>query len=481
MDITTRFDFDSLDHSKDNTPNLVISLRAPSLDWVAKRPQIAILPVVDLSGSMQGPKLEYAKQSVLKLIEHLQEGDYAGLVTFSDRAKVVVKPQRITGEVKDKLKKAAQGLRIGGGTNFADGMITALDVIQQLDLPAKFLHRVIMFTDGMPTIGICDNNTILAMLEKKMARATVSAFGYGDGDGEWSGCDQSFLTELSNLGRGNYAYVKDPDDALGAFGKELGGLLSTYATDLRLEIEPSNGAHVVKPITNIEHEEDVTGLVEVPISDILGEETRHFVFATKTLKTAKVFPRETTIFDVRLSYDMLTEDGTKVTETAEAKAKVRFVRAKDAQAKPHTEVDQIIALHQTIRAQLEAEEAAEKGDYEQAVQVMNFIAEDVGQRGHQNVAQVALTTSGRVGSAAMYVQNAGYLRSVAHGGTRAYGTSALDGEAAQQLASCNVSLSNSAMDEYATSFTTESTTGGEQPAASGELVIPANVALNNDD
>lgn len=484
MDIIARFDYDKLDHSQENTPHLVVSVHAPSLDWVTKRPQIAILPVIDLSGSMGGAKLDYAKQSVLKLIEHLQEGDYAGLVTFDNRAQVIVEPQRVDSDTKVTLKKAVQGLHVGGGTNFADGMLKALDVIQGLDLPPKFLHRVIMFTDGMPTVGICDNKTILALLEKNMARATVSAFGYGNGLGEWTGCDQSFLTKLAGLGKGNYAYVQDPDDALGAFGKELGGLLSTYATDLSLELEPSNGAHFTKVITNVEHDKDVTGTIDIPISDILSEETRHFVFATRMLEVAKAFPRETTVFDIRLSYDMLTEDGTKTTKTVETKAKVRFVRAKDAQEKPHVEVDQIVALHQTIRAQLEAEEAAEKGDYAGAAQVMQLVAQDVGQRGHENVAQVALTTSGRVASAAMYVQNAGYLRSVASGVTRAYGTSALDGEAAIQLQSCNVSLSNSAMSQYQSSFTEARPSTDE--VTSGDLVIGNGtgdtiISINNSD
>lgn len=455
MDIIARFDFDKLDHAKENTPNLVISLRAPSLDWVTKRPQIAILPVVDLSGSMQGPKLDYAKQSVIKLVEHLQDGDYAGLVTFDNRAKVVVKPQRITAQVKDALKKAVRGLGIGGGTNFAAGMVEAIDVIQGLDLPPKFLHRIIMFTDGMPTVGICDNKTILAMLQKKLARATVSAFGYGVGQGEWSGCDQDFLTEFSKLGKGNYAYVQNPDAALGAFGKELGGLLSTYATDLRLEVEHTNGAHVTKVITDVEHEEDVTGLIDIPISDILAEETRHFVFATKMGIKDKAFPRETTVFDIRLSYDVLTEDGAKETRSEEGNAKVRFVRAKDAQTKPHEDADQIVALHQTIQAQHEAEKAAEAGNYPQAVRVMSVMAQNAQDRGHVHVAEAARNTSGRLGSSVMYAQSAGYLRSFSRGATRAYGTSAMDGDAAQQLTGCNVAFNNSAMDQYQSSFTVD--------------------------
>lgn len=472
MDISAKFDYSRLDHAKDHTPNLVVSLKAPQIDWVEQRPTIAILPVVDLSGSMEGDKLTYAKQSCLKLIEHLQTGDFAGLVTFSNSAEVVVKPQRVDSDVKLKLKKAVEGLRIGGGTNFAAGLVDSIDEIQKLDLPPTVLHRVIMFTDGMPTVGICDNKAILALLEKKRARATVSAFGYGAGAGEWTGCDQDFLTELSSRGRGNYAYVRDPDDALGAFGKELGGLLSTYATDLHIEVEPANGAIIKRVITNVPHEEDPTGMIDIPLSDIMGEETRHFVIETEVKERAKAFPRDTTLFEVRVRYDIITEEGAKETRTAETKAQVRFVRAKEAQEKPDKDLDEIIALHQTIRAQLDAEEQAKQGNYEQAAQVMAAMADSAKNRGHENIAAAAQNTSGIVGSSIYYAQSQGYLRSFANGGTRAYGTSALDDQAAVFLSECNVSLNNSAMDQVATSFTT-TTTPPNTPASSGNLVIPS--------
>jgi hypothetical protein len=102
--IQARFTHDRLDHSKTNTTHLVVSVEAPALDWVEKRPSVAILPVIDLSGSMGGPKLEYAKKSVLKLVEQLQPGDVAGLITFSNNSRVDVKPQPVTAKLKDRLK-----------------------------------------------------------------------------------------------------------------------------------------------------------------------------------------------------------------------------------------------------------------------------------------------------------------------------------------------------------------------------------------
>lgn len=456
MEILARFTHSQINHAQDNDIHLVVSLKAPTLDWMEKRPKLCVLPVIDLSGSMGGSKLDYAKRSLLKLVDQLAEGDFAGLVGFENRAHVLESPQQVTAEFKDRLKKTIRNLHTMGGTNFAEGLLQAVKLVEQLDLPASFLKRIIMFTDGQPTTGVTNTKDILKLLEANRGTATVSSFGYGEaGGGVWGGCDQDFLTELATLGKGNYAYVKDPDDALSAFGKELGGLLSTYATDLELEIEPVKGHQVAEVVTNVKHEEDVTGLVEIPISDILSEETRHFVFKTKLAKQAKVFPRDTTAFNVKLSYSVLTEDGSKETRTTEAKARVRFVREADAQTEGDREVEEVVALHQVIRAQLKAEEAAKKGEFDQASKFMEEIAEQAQTSGYVNVAAMANNVRRRVGNQALYAQSAGFLRSVANAGTRAYGTSGMDREAAVFLADCNVALNNDAMHHYEASFVAE--------------------------
>lgn len=457
MEILARFTHETLDHTQDNTVHFVVSLKAPTLDWMAKRPKLCVLPVIDLSGSMKGGKLRYAKESMLKLVDQLADGDFAGLIGFESRVHVLVEPQPVTGDVKDRLKKAINDLQTMGGTNFAEGMMKAVSAVQKLDLPAAFLKRVIIFTDGQPTEGVTDPKMILKMLDSNRGSVTVSSFGYGDvGGGTWNGCDQDFLLQFSELGKGNYAYVKNPDDALAAFGKELGGLLSTYGTDLEVEVEPVNGHLISKVVSNIEHVEDkLTGAIEVPIPDILCEETRHFVFEAKLAKQAKAFPRETTAFNVKLTYSVLTADGKKEKKTLEEKARVRFVKPSDAQKIPNAEVLDIVNLHRVIRAQLDAEEKAKKGQYGEAAKVMDFIAEQVqtnGGAGGQRLAAVARNVRMRVDSADAYSNGQGYLKSLAKGGTRAYGTSSMDADAGADLIACNVSVSNSSQAMYSSSF-----------------------------
>lgn len=463
MKIQARFTHSKINHTQDTDNHLVVSLVAPPLDWVAERPKLCVLPVIDLSGSMQGNKLEYAKKSVLKLIEHLRPGDFAGIYGFESRVHALVPPQEITPEFKEKLKSEVGKLHVLGGTNFSDGLLSAIQVMRGLDLPQNFVQRVIMFTDGQPTEGITDRKALLGLMEKAIGNVTVSAFGYGAGAGTWDGCDQDFLTEISRNGKGNYAYVRDPDAALAAFGKELGGLLSAYASDISVDVEPVNGHQITKVITDVEAEEDVTGQVEIKLSDLLAEETRHLVLSTKLAKQAKAFPREATVFNIKVTYSVLGQDGKKESKIEEVKAKLQFVKAEVTQKEPDKDVDALVGLAQMVRAQIEAEELAKKGNYQQAVNLMAGTAGDLNSRGHIGLGNVAHNVSARLGSASVYTENVGYLRSVQSGGTRGYTTSGMDAQAQSDLLGARVSLSNVAMDNMVQSFVTTSSTADPNP------------------
>lgn len=414
MKLSAQFDYQEVDHEKDNTVRLLISVEAPAIDWVAQRPKVCVLPVIDISGSMQGQKFEYAREACRKLIEHLKPGDYAGLVSFAYRAKVVVKPWVVTAELKTELLKALGQLVPDGGTNFHEALTKSLGALGSLDLPPSILHRVIFFTDGEPTSGVVDKVAIKAALTQNLQSFSMSFFGYG---GESCGtCDQQFLTELSELGKGNYAYVQKPDDALSAFGRELGGLLSTYATDLRLVIEPRNGHTVEKLITSLGSgaDEPATSVTELALElgDILAEEQRHVVLECSIKQQDKALPRDFTAFNVTATCRRVSQDGTKAAEEATAPARIRFVKPSDAQKKPTPEVDKIVALHQLALAQKEAEARAAEGKFAEAQSVLSNFSAEAKTRGYIHVAGVASKMQQGLMSSNTYSTSQGYRKSV---------------------------------------------------------------------
>src|SRR5690606_28058882 len=113
-------------------------------------------------------------------------------------------PQEVTTEVKELLFRAIEKITTRGSTNYSDTLGQSLQIVQDLDLPHSFLHRVIFFTDGQPTAGIVDQKALKDILTKGLGRATVSFFGYGKtGPAMFGTCDHSFLTEMSQIGKGN--------------------------------------------------------------------------------------------------------------------------------------------------------------------------------------------------------------------------------------------------------------------------------------
>jgi Ca-activated chloride channel family protein len=474
LEAQARLTFNKVAYDKDNEAHLVVSLKAPKIDWQAKRPPVCIIPVIDISPSMEGQKMLYAKQSVLKLIDNLQPGDFCGIVAFGGQVFTVSKPVEVTQAQKDRLKAAVGQLTTNGSTNFSGGMCQGLDLLNKGDLPDGVLQRVIMFTDGMPNTGIAiKRDDIVKLLEQTLGNATLSAFGYG------ADADQELLADVAKTGKGNYAFIRNPEDALSAFAKELGGLLSTYAQNITVEVAPHNGHTIVETVSDVEAKEDGKKVL-VTLPDILSEEERHLVFKVKLDKQPNAFPRQSSVFDVVVEYDMLDDGKSKKRCNDEVKAKVQFVKADEADGKPIPEVDRIVGLAQLVAAQIQAEEMAKAGNFAGAVAFMTSTSSDYQSRGFDDLAKVAVNVGGTMGSASVYAHSTGYLNSMKSGTTRSYGTSGMDAQAAADLNVVGVSLNNSAQDDMQKAWGAGAGVVGTPavPSGNGNLVVQPGGAVN---
>lgn len=448
MKIQPRFTYDSVQFDKENEVHLVVSLTAPVQDLDKKRAPICIIPTIDLSGSMRGEKLAFAKKSAIKLIEQLQPGDYAGLVTFSDAGRVDYHPVEMTQNRKEEIKLKIGQLQTEGGTNLCDGMMRAVDVAKNLDLSASVITRVILLTDGQATHGIAlDAKGLVPLLGKIKGHVTLSAFGYGHG------ADQALLGGLASEGAGNYAFIENPDEALAAFGKELGGLLSTYAQNIEVVINNANGHVISEVLSDADVDEEVDGEITIKIPAILAEETNNIVLAVKLAGQKQHGPRAVNAFDVKVTYQTLDETGLPVKKTEEAKAKIQFVRPEDIQKVPTKEVDEMVARAQLVKVQLEAEKAAERGDFRRANSAIMDFAAEAKSRGHVGVAGVTRHVAANYSDQGTYLRRAGNRMALQSATSRGMGTSGLSSEDADVLLGASYSISNSSQESTSQAFT----------------------------
>jgi Ca-activated chloride channel homolog len=463
MKTTAQLTFEKLACGEAKDAHLVVSLCAPHEDASAPRAPVCVIPVLDVSGSMNGQKLHFAKQSILKLIDHLAPGDFCGVVTFSTEVETVAPPAEMTPERKEGLKATVGRLAARSSTNLAGGMLAGLAHAHAHACEGRFpegmLVRVILFTDGHANAGPATKAAeLLTLLRANLGTATLSAFGYG------ADADQELLRGLSDLGKGNYAYVGSPEDALTAFARELGGLLSTCAQSIAVRVKPCDGVALTDVVSDVDAREEAGG-VTIRIGELLADEVRHLVFGVRLAPRAVPLDAPVPIADVEVTWSRL-QDGRLVSARDACKATARFVTPAEAQPRPTPGVDAVVAVAQLVRAQIEAEEAAGHGDFAEARQVMRLFQAAVVGRGHGAVAEAAAKLGDRLGDADSYDRSRAYRSSMRKGSTRSV-SSKFDDAAERDLKAMNRAHETAAQERMEKSF------GAKRgPAAQGPAPMP---------
>lgn len=462
MLLKPQFTFEKVRFDQSTDLHLVVSVTAPKSDWQTHRPPLCIIPAVDRSGSMQGAKMSYAIRSLDKLIDHLTPEDTFGLVSFSTDSSIDFPPEKMTADAKVRAKKVVSNYRANGNTFLSGGITKAFEVLANLDLGDTTITRVILFTDGQPNVGLTTADTLNSLLTQQRGRASVSAFGYG------SDANQELLNSLSSTGDGNYAFIQDPDSALGAFGKELGGLLSTYAQDLIIELTPRDGNQVLEILSDFDVEEIRTGEARVKIPHILSEETIDIVLKAKLAVQKHPGPRQVNAIGAKLSCQVLGSDGKMKLEEAEGNAKIQFVKAGEEQTTPTKEVDELVARAQLLQAQNQAEAAAKRGDFAAAGLCFDSMQLDFAARGHVGVAAASNLLGSNYRTPGVYAQTGGRRMGMSKGLNRARAASALADEDHGMLRSLGIVETNSAQDVLMESFMADPA----DPGISPPMVVP---------
>jgi Ca-activated chloride channel family protein len=168
-----------------------------------KRTASDVVFVLDVSGSMSGPKMEQARRSLRYCLDRLGPEDRFALVAFSDR--VTAFSDRLTpasARAREEAGEFVDDLESGGGTNIAEALAAAFRIAR--DARGAM---VVFLTDGLPTVGVTSISEIESRARNTRPEdAHLFTFGVG------YDVNAPFLDRLAQEGRGASDYVKPEED-----------------------------------------------------------------------------------------------------------------------------------------------------------------------------------------------------------------------------------------------------------------------------
>jgi Mg-chelatase subunit ChlD len=170
-----------------------------------EKPSLAMVLVIDKSGSMSGDKIEMAKSAARSAVELLGNSDQIAVVAFDGDTYVMSEMQSASnkGRISDEISR----IEASGGTTMYPAMERAYEML--VATPARLKH-VIILTDGVSSPG--DFTGIAATMQS--ARITVSTVAIG------SDSDTQLLEEIAQTGQGRYYLTEDPAAIPQIFAKE---------------------------------------------------------------------------------------------------------------------------------------------------------------------------------------------------------------------------------------------------------------------
>jgi Ca-activated chloride channel family protein len=189
--------------------------------------------VIDRSTSMEGARLENVKEAARQIVDQLHDGDTLTLVSFNDRAEVILSDE--VGSSRAQAKAAITALRAEGGTELLRGIRAGLEKVGMYKGKDVVSH-LILLTDGR-TYG--DDEACVAAAEKAGQRGiTITAMGIGE---DWN---DDLLDDIASRSGGASAYIASPGQVRALLRKKVRSLGSVFATGLTLTVRSAEGVRV---------------------------------------------------------------------------------------------------------------------------------------------------------------------------------------------------------------------------------------------
>ena len=136
--------------------------------------------VLDTSGSMEGEKIQVAKDNTKELINTLfqDNNNKAALITFSDESNIILD---LTNN-KENLINAIDQVEVGGETNYYQALLNVESILQGYQKEENRDTIVLFLTDGLPTTDTPNEVGEYSIIKQNYPYVEISGVQYEMGD-----------------------------------------------------------------------------------------------------------------------------------------------------------------------------------------------------------------------------------------------------------------------------------------------------------
>ncbi len=154
-----------------------------------------VVLIIDKSSSMEGRKIELARQAAIGVIDNLRPIDMVGVLIFDNSFQWAVPIRR--AEDKTLIKRLVAGITPDGGTQIAPALSESFRKI--LTAQGTYKH-IVLLTDGISEEG----DSLEISREASMRRITISTVGLGQD------VNRAYLEKVAAMAGGKSYFLSEP-------------------------------------------------------------------------------------------------------------------------------------------------------------------------------------------------------------------------------------------------------------------------------